>query len=150
MQNRWLRGAALAALLAGSPTLAWAQNASLENRAQQYWARRQAKDLTGAYPFYCSTYRSRVSQAQFLQLTRLVRFDLSDVRVAETAVTGDRAEVTIAYKFLAPLLNGQALDGQAKETWIRDTDGQWCKEDEAVALPFPPGPSVPPPAVAPR
>lgn len=120
-------------------------SASVESRAQQYWERRQAKDLTGAYPFYCSAYRSRVSLAQFLQLTRLVRFDLSEARVADVAVTGDRAQITITYKFMAPTLAGQLLDGRTIETWIRDPDGQWCREDEPLALPFPQSPSPPRP-----
>jgi hypothetical protein len=112
---------------------------SLESRAQEYWARRQAKDLSGAYPYYCSAYRARVSLAQFLQMTRLVRFDLRDVRVTVTdaASAKDRAEVTIAYKFLMPTLGDQLLDGQTKEVWARDPDGQWCKQDEPVVLPFP-------------
>jgi len=143
VQSRGLRCVVLGGLLVALPVLSLGQSASVEPRAQQYWARRQAKDLTGAYPFYCSGYRSRVSQAQFLQLTRLVRFDLSDIRVVQATVSGDRAEVTIAYKFVAPLVSAQPLDGQAKETWVRDTDGQWCKEDEPVALPFPQSPSLP-------
>lgn len=111
---------------------------SLESRAQEYWTRRQAKDLAGAYPYYCSAYRARVSQGQFLQMTRLVRFDLRDVRVTAAASSGDRAEVTVAYKFQMPTLADQLLDGQAKEMWVRDADGQWCKEDEPLSLPFPP------------
>lgn len=141
---------ALAGLLACLSIVGSAQNQSLEMRAQQYWARRQAKDLTGAYPFYCSAYRARVPLPQFLQLTRLVRFDLSEVRVAEAAVTGNRADVSVVYKFVAPMVSAQTLDGRAKETWIRDTDGQWCKEDEPIALPFPPGAQGPPPAGGPR
>jgi hypothetical protein len=111
---------------------------SLESRVQDYWGRRQAKDLSGAYPYYCSAYRARVSQAQFLQMTRLVRFDLRDVHVTRAALAGDRADVTIAYRFLMPTMVDQPLEGQTKETWARDTDGQWCKADEPVVLPFPP------------
>jgi hypothetical protein len=118
---------------------------SLQSRAEGYWARREAKDLSGAYPFYCSAYRARVPLAQFLQMTRLVRFDLRDIRVSLPASTGDRAEVTIAYRFLMPTLGDQLLDGQTKESWVRDSDGQWCKEDEPVLLPFPPSLPTPPP-----
>ena len=120
-------------------------DASVENRAQQYWARRQAKDLAGAYPFYCAAYRSRVSLGQFQQLSRLIRFDLLAFHVAGTEAAGDRIEVTIAYRFLVPTLPEPEVNSQMTETWARDTDGQWCKEDEPVVMPFPQAaPSLPP------
>jgi hypothetical protein len=115
----------------------------LEIRAQQYWDRRRAKDLSGAYSFYCSEYRARVSQAQFLQMTRLVRFDLTEARIAKVQVDEQQADVTVAYRFLLPTLPGQLADGESTESWRRDTDGQWCKDDEPLVLPFP---DVPPPS----
>lgn len=122
----------------GSPVSAKGTNAvSIEKRVQEYWDRRKAKDLAGAYPFYCSPYRSRVSQAQFLQLTRLVRFDLLEVRVASVVPMADRAEVTIAYRFMVPTLPEPERDGRTTEIWARDTNEQWCKEDEPLVLPFP-------------
>ena len=122
---------------------------SLEARAQAYWDRRQAKDLTGAYPFYCSSYRSRVSQAQFLQMTRLVRFTLQNVKVTRTVPKGDRMEVTVDYRFLVPTLPEPEAGGQTKEIWARDADGRWCKEDEPLVLPFPESTPTTPPAPPP-
>ena len=110
----------------------------LEARVQHYWARRQAKDLVGAYPFYCEAYRSRVSQTAFTQLTRLNRFDLTDVKVSATVPDRDRFQVTITYRFKAPMVPADSLTGQATDAWKRDTDGKWCKEDEPLVLPFPP------------
>jgi hypothetical protein len=109
-------------------------------RARAYWDRRQAKDLAGAYGFYCSGYRARVSQPQFMQLTRLNRFDLKEVHLSATMTGADRAQVTIAYKFMLPTLPGELVDSKASDGWSRDTDGQWCKEDEPLVLPFPSGP----------
>ena len=111
--------------------------ATLETRAQAYWARRQAKDLAGAYEFYCPEYRARVSREQFLQLTRLNRFNLTDVRVANVAAAGARSEVTITYRFFLPTLSDQPLEGRASDWWARDGTGVWCKEDEPLVLPFP-------------
>ena len=110
---------------------------ALEKRAQAYWERRQAKDLSGAYPFYCASYRSRVSQADFLQMTRLVRFTLRDVKVSQMVAVGARAEITVDYRFMIPTLPNPENSGQTKEMWARDPDGQWCKEDEPLVLPFP-------------
>ena len=109
----------------------------LEARVEQYWARRQAKDLSGAYEFYCAGYRSRVPREQFLQLTRLTRFDLMDIHVVHTQPAGQRAQVTIAYRFAAPMVSEKPVDGQATETWGLEANGSWCKEDEPVVLPFP-------------
>jgi hypothetical protein len=114
-----------------------AQATTLEDRVQQYWKRRQAKDLAGAYPFYCAAYRARVSQTEYLQLTRLARFDLSDVRIAGTAPSAGGVAVTIAYRFLMPTISDRPLDGHATEIWTRDAGGEWCKQDEPVVLPFP-------------
>lgn len=109
---------------------------SLRNRVQQYWARRQAKDLVGAYPFYCQSYRSRVSLNDFTKLTRLNRFDISDVRVVDITQDHLRYGVRIAYRFVAPMLTTERLDGEATEEWMRESNGQWCKADEPLALPF--------------
>jgi hypothetical protein len=106
-------------------------------RALAYWERRQAKDLAGAYAFYCAAYRARVPQADFVRMVRLVRFDLTAVRVARVELSGDAAQVTVAYRFLAPMLGDRLAEGQVTETWRRDTGGEWCKEDEALVLPFP-------------
>jgi hypothetical protein len=116
---------------------------ALRDRAGQYWKRRQAKDLTGAYPFYCATYRSRVSQPQFLQMTRLVRFDLHDVAVRAVAIEGTRASVRVTYKFLLPTLADTLVDGEISEYWVREASGEWCKEDEPLILPFPPPSQAP-------
>jgi hypothetical protein len=78
-----------------------------------------------------------VSQAQFLQMTRLVRFDLTDVHVAGVTTEGNRATVRIAYHFMMPTISTDPLPGEASEVWLREPDGQWCKEDEPIVLPFP-------------
>ena len=109
-------------------------------RAEAYWKRREAKDLLGAYAFYCSAYKKRVSQAQFLGLTRLSRFDLRDTRVQAGAETGNRVEVTVSLRFVMPKVALEPLETRSTEWWARDTDGQWCKEDEPLVLPFPRNP----------
>jgi hypothetical protein len=115
-----------------------AQDASSpESRVQQYWARRQAKDLAGAWTFYCADYQARVPQPQFMMMTRLLRFDLRDLKVAKVERHGDKADVTIAYKFSLPTVPGQDLDGQSSDVWSKGADGQWCKDDEPLVLPFP-------------
>jgi hypothetical protein len=113
---------------------------ALLSRARAYWERRQAKDLAGAYAFYCAGYKGRVSQPQLMQMTRLNRFDLKDISVSATMTGADRAQVTIAYKFMLPTLPGELVDAKATDAWSRDPDGQWCKEDEPLVLPFPTGP----------
>jgi hypothetical protein len=110
---------------------------ALRARVQEYWARRQAKDLVGAYPFYCQAYRSKVSLNDYTRLTRLNRFDLSDVRVAGIVQKQERYDVTISYRFVAPMITQDRLEGQATEAWKRDSNGQWCKEDEPAVLPTP-------------
>jgi hypothetical protein len=117
---------------------------ALERRALAYWERRKAKDLDGAYPFYCAAYRERVPLSQFLQMTRLVRFDFLELRIAKLEGSGDQAQVTIAYKFFAPMLAGQIIDASSMEVWIRGTDTEWCKEAEPLVLPFPSNPSQAP------
>jgi hypothetical protein len=103
----------------------------------EYWHRREAKDLAGAYGFYCTEYRARVSQPAFLQMTRLVRFDLSEIKIAAAVEEGNRATVRVAYKFAAPNIAPGLLDGETTDTWLRDADGQWCKQDEPLTLPVP-------------
>jgi hypothetical protein len=118
---------------------AWAQDKGpIEARVLGYWAKRQGKDLAGAWTFYCSEYRTRVPQPQFMQMTRLLRFDLRDLKVAQVKLSGtSKAEVTISYHFSLPTIAAQELDGQSMDTWSKDTDGQWCKDDEPLVLPFP-------------
>ena len=113
--------------------------ASLVDRATQYWERRKAKDLSAAYVFYCDAYKSRVSRDQYLQLTRLTRFGLTDVKVTADPAAHGRAEVTVAYKYLMPTLDTRPLAGQTTEMWAQDKSGEWCKEDEPLVLPFPSG-----------
>jgi hypothetical protein len=110
---------------------------SPESRVVQYWARRQAKDLAGAWTFYCAEYQARVPQPQFMMMTRLLRFDLRDITVAKVEPRADKADVTIAYKFSLPTMPGQDLDGQSSDVWSKGADGQWCKDDEPLVLPFP-------------
>lgn len=134
----------------GSPAAAPARAqgaAGPESRVLQYWARRQAKDLAGAWAFYCAEYQTRVPQPQFMQMTRLLRFDLRDLKVAKVDLHGAKADVTIAYKFSLPTIPNEALDGQSSDTWSKGADGQWCKDDEPLVLPFPSSaviPAVPP------
>jgi len=110
---------------------------ALQRRALEYWQRRQAKDLTNAYPFYCAEYRARVPLAQYLQQTRLVRFDLTDVHVSGAEPDGPRMKVRIGYRFLVPSLPQPEQSGQTMESWARGADGLWCKEDEPLVVPFP-------------
>jgi len=114
-----------------------AEGTPLLARASQYWERRKAKDLGGAYVFYCATYKSRVSRDQYLQLTRLTRFDLTEVKVSADPASRGRAAVTVAYKYLFTAISDKPLDGKTSEIWLQDNDGQWCKEDESIVLPFP-------------
>jgi hypothetical protein len=109
----------------------------LAGRVNEYWRRRQGKDLAGAYAFYCPAYRARVSQPEFLQMTRLVRFDLSDIKIAAVVEEGDHANVRVTYKFPAPNITPGLLEGETTEAWRRDSGGQWCKQDEPLTLPFP-------------
>jgi hypothetical protein len=118
---------------AGSATI----DAALKQRVLEYWQRRQAKDLSNAYPYYCAEYRARVPLAQFLQQTRLVRFDLTGVQVAGAEPDGRRMNVKISYRFLVPSLPQPEQSGQTTEPWMRGADGKWCKEDEVMVLPFP-------------
>jgi hypothetical protein len=111
-------------------------------RVEAYWKRREAKDLAGAYTFYCSSYKTRVPQAEFLSLTRLTRFDIRDVRVAPVVEATERIEVTVSFRFIAPPLLGEPIESQTKEWWAREADGQWCKEDEPLVLPFPRSPGL--------
>jgi len=111
----------------------------IEARAQNYWERRQAKDLLGAYPFYCTAFRARVSQSQFLQMTRLIRFNLTETRVTSVTINdqaNDKAQVTVDYKFVVPTLSAEPVPGRVTELWALDPDGQWCKADEPFVLPF--------------
>ena len=137
----WAVGVSLV-LIAGAGR-AMAQNAPdpkpipVEVRAQQYWKAREARDLIAAHPFYCSAYRTRVPLNEFVKQTRLIRFELMDVTVTDAVPVGDRIAVTVEFHFLAPKVSAKPLDGQATELWAKDTDGQWCKEDEPLVVPYP-------------
>lgn len=111
-------------------------------RVEAYWKRREVKDLAGAYNFYCSGYKARVPEAEFLRLTRLTRFDIRDVRVAPVVEAADRVEVTVSFRFIAPPLSSEPIESQTREWWVRDDDHQWCKEDEPLVLPFPRSPGM--------
>jgi hypothetical protein len=117
-------------VLQASPT------ASLEARVSAYWERRRLKDLSGMYEFYSSDYRSRVSREEFMKNTRLVRFDLTDIVVAHTELSGDRARVTLAYRMQVPTLGTDAVKSGTDETWVRESDGVWRKLDEPLVMPF--------------
>ena len=108
----------------------------LTSRVEAYWNRRQAKDLISAYAFYCTAYRNRVPQAEFLTLTRLVRVDLREVRVARVNQIGHRAEVWVSLRFLLPTVSPDPLDSELMESWVRDADNRWCKEEEPSVLPI--------------
>lgn len=111
----------------------------LEKTVLQYWAHRQDKNLPAAYPFYCESFRSRVSLNEFTKLTRLNRFDLTDLKVVDIASNGTDFSVTISYHYMAPMISDKQLDGKTAEAWKRDPGGKWCKADEPTALPFPRG-----------
>lgn len=123
-----------------------AVRSAIEARAQKYWELRQAKDLLGAYPFYCAAFRAGVSQSQFLQMTRLIRFNLTETRVASVTINdqaNDKAQVTVDYKFVVPTVSEQPVPGRVTDRWALDPDGQWCKEDEPLVMPFrPPTPPI--------
>jgi hypothetical protein len=108
----------------------------VEVRAEQYWKARAERDLIAAHPFYCTAYKARVPLNEFVKMTRLTRFELKDVKVAKTTPVGERVEVTVKFQFMAPKISAEPLDGQAMDVWAKDTDGQWCKEDEPFVLPF--------------
>jgi hypothetical protein len=110
--------------------------ASLESRAEAYWKRREAKDLAGAYAFYCAGYRQRVSQSEFVALTRLTRLDIRETQVSRIDHAGDRAAVTVSYTFIMPMVSSDPLAGDVTEWWSREADGRWCREDEPLILPF--------------
>ena len=113
----------------------------LTSRVEAYWKRREAKDLHGAYAFYCSAYKKQVSEADFLRLTRLTRFDIRDTRVvAVTSESPARAQVTVSLRFTMATISVEPLESRTSEWWARDTDRQWCKENELLVLPFPRSP----------
>ena len=110
---------------------------SVEARAQRYWDFRRDKDLSGAYEMYCSDYRARVSRVEYLKMTRLVRFDLQDLRVTRAEGDDANTNVTVAFRFELPTLPGQIATSETTDKWKRDADGQWCKVDEQLIMPFP-------------
>ncbi len=149
--------------LTAGPTVSAQDASSLEGRVLQYRAKRQAKDLSGAWTFYCAAYQARVSQPQFMQMTRLLRFDLRDIKVARIQMAGAKADVTgspTSSRFRpCPTARWKARLRTPGRTALT---GSRCKEDEPLVLPFPtsssptaePGnagvpPSLPPGAATP-
>lgn len=120
--------------------------AELRARVSAYWRLRVAKDLTGMYPFYSAEYRRRVTRQAFVAQTRLVRFQLTDAGVADTAIDGSRATVGITFKFMQPTLGQDPIEQHVQEVWVRERN-QWFKLDEPVVLPFP-VPAAPAPTPA--
>jgi hypothetical protein len=108
----------------------------VEVRAQQYWNKRAQRDLTGAYAFYCPSYKARVPLSEYVKQTRLVRFQLQDVHIAKTTPDGARMQVTVAYRFVVPTLGPEPVSGETTEVWER-SGRAWCKVDEPLLLPIP-------------
>ena len=123
-------------LYADDPSPSAQSTTALVTRVEQYWALRQAKDLAGAWTFYCAEYRARVPRPEYMKMLRLIRFDLRDLKVAQTVVAGNTAQVTISYQLSLLRLPGQDVEGRATQRWALE-DGEWCKTDEALELPFP-------------
>src|SRR5678815_724059 len=67
------------------------EESPLEARVIRYWTLRQAKDLGALYEMYSSEYRSKVSRAEFLKLTRLTRFEIVSFQVC-LLYTSDAAD----------------------------------------------------------
>lgn len=146
----WSLGLSVLAAFAGySPHAAGASSISfqasrsdsavaLESRITEYWKLRCGKDLAGMYEFYSPEYRTRISRTQFLGFTRLVRFDVRRFRITKATITGSEADVGLLLKVYYPALSSAEIDLYASETWVRDKDGRWYKQDEPVAMPFPP------------
>ncbi len=110
----------------------------LETRVKAYWERRLSKDMSGMYEFYSTEYRAKVSRDEFLRQIRLIRFDLSDVKVGKVEVNGDRALVTVTFRMQLPTVSPDKLASQSDETWVKEADGVWRKLDEPLVVPFPP------------
>ncbi|HEY6147966.1 MAG TPA: hypothetical protein VIZ69_09720 [Thermoanaerobaculia bacterium] len=110
---------------------------ALTARAQSYWQARQRKDLGGMYEFYSAGYRSRHTKDDFLKKTRLVRFDILEFKIDAVAISGDRADVTIAYRTYSPPKIMDPIQAKVTEKWILDPDRKWYKERETILLPFP-------------
>lgn len=118
------------------PRSAAAAQESLESRVNEFWRLRQQKDLLGMYEYYSAGYRSRHPLREFVTKTRLVRFDILEFRVVRARVSGDRAEVTVAYRTEVPAIP-QPVASETTDTWVRDPDGRWYKQREVLLLPFP-------------
>lgn len=109
---------------------------SLESRVNEFWRLRQQKDLLGMYGYYSAGYRGRHPLREFITKTRLVRFDILEFRVVRAVVSGDQAEVTVAYRTVI-LTVPEPVGSETTDTWVRDSDGRWYKEWEILVLPFP-------------
>src|SRR5881628_3507464 len=77
---------------------------SLESRVSEFWRLRQQKDLLGLYDYYSAAYRGRQPLREFVRKTQLVRFDIQEFEVVRVVRSGDRAEVTIAYRTASPTI----------------------------------------------
>jgi hypothetical protein len=49
----------------------------------------------------------------------------------------NKVQVTVSYRFLMPTVSSEPIAGDTTESWVRDVDQEWCKEDEPLVLPFP-------------
>ena len=127
----------LMTLLGGFYQTAAEKSPPLEARVNRYWTLRQAKDLSSLYEMYSNEYRSKVSRADFLKLTRLTRFDIVSFQVEPTRPVDARADVSISLRIQAPVLSGAEVESRSTEAWIRESDGVWYKLDEPLILPFP-------------
>ena len=77
-----------------------------------------------------------MSREAFIHTTRLVRFGLSDTQIASVNLSGERAQVTIAYRFMMPAISPNPIATETSEWWALE-GGEWCKEDEPLVLPYP-------------
>ena len=74
-----------------------------------------------------------------MQMTRLLRFNIEDLKITAVDVTPKAAKVVLSYAFTLPTVPDQRLKGEASAAWSLGEDGQWCKDDEPLPLPFPSG-----------
>jgi hypothetical protein len=97
------------------------------------------------YEFYSAAYKATTPRTDFLKITRLVRFDILDFRVARLVAEGDKAQVTVAYKTKVPQIP-DGFEAEITDPWVRDPDGLWYKEKEELLLPYPTQPPPNPPS----
>ena len=131
----------LITLMGGFHPAAVVDESPLEARVSRYWTLRQAKDLGALYKMYSSEYRSKVSRAEFLKLTRLTRFEIVSFQVEPPRPVDGRADVSMTLRIQPPVLSGAEVESRATQAWIRENDGVWYKRDEQLILPFPTHPA---------